>query len=212
MHSFDFTQKLAVSLIAIAALACIALAGCSTASVHKQSEPAQAEKAFLTVCSDKPMERKAEQAAPVPPSPAKVDEAAEADAPASDEPLVELEAEQGESYELCEPPAADYAGVYVADYSELYNSDGPTREMPGYHDGHFETYYSSNVMRHYRTDEWTVDEEGFYRDDQGRYVIGVDISESEQYPIGSEVETGKGAAVVMDYGSGALVHDFYTNW
>lgn len=101
-------------------------------------------------------------------------------------------------------------GTYYAEYNELYNDNGPSRSMPGWYDGYLETYYSSNTMYHYRTDEWKVDDEGFYRDDQGRYIVGVDISEGIE--IGTEVETGKGTAVVMDYGSGAHVHDFYTNW
>ena len=104
----------------------------------------------------------------------------------------------------------DDSSGWEVSYDPAYNTDGPTREMPGYYDGYIETYYSSNVLHHYKTDEWTVDEEGFYRDDEGRYIIGVD--ESEGLPIGTVVETGKGEAVVMDYGSGMKVHDFYTNW
>ena len=112
-------------------------------------------------------------------------------------------------YEYQESDYADYSGsgTYYAEYNELYNDNGPSRSMPGWYDGYLETYYSSNAMRHYRTDEWTVDDEGFYRDDQGRYIVGVDIAEG--IDIGTEVETGKGTGVVMDYGSGAHVHDFY---
>ena len=127
------------------------------------------------------------------------------------------EAEQAADYDetVYEYQEADYAaysgsGTYYAEYNELYNDNGPSRSMPGWYDGYLETYYSSNTMYHYRTDEWTVDEEGFYRDDQGRYIVGVDIAEGIE--IGTEVETGKGTGVVMDYGSGAHVHDFYTNW
>lgn len=115
-------------------------------------------------------------------------------------------------YEYQESDYAAYSGsgTYYAEYNELYNDNGPSRSMPGWYDGYLETYYSSNTMYHYRTDEWTVDDEGFYRDDQGRYIVGVDIAEG--IDIGTEVETGKGTGVVMDYGSGAHVHDFYTNW
>lgn len=128
------------------------------------------------------------------------------------------DAEQSADYdeEAYEYQEADYepysgsGGTYYAEYNELYNDNGPSRSMPGWYDGYLETYYSSNTMYHYRTDEWTVDDEGFYRDDQGRYIVGVDIAEGIE--IGTEVETGKGTAVVMDYGSGAHVHDFYTNW
>ena len=103
-----------------------------------------------------------------------------------------------------------YSETYYAEYSDAYNSDGPSREMPGYFDSYLETYYSSNVLYHYQTPEWTVDDEGFYRTDEGYYVVGVDINEG--IPLGTVVDTGKGEAIVADYGSGAHVHDFYTNW
>ena len=104
---------------------------------------------------------------------------------------------------------------YVAEYNELYNTDGPSHEMPGWHDGYLETYYSDTVMRHYMSDQWTVDSEGFYRDGD-YYIVGVDINDTnpntgEPYQIGDVVDTGKGQALVMDYGSGARVHDFYVH-
>jgi len=100
-------------------------------------------------------------------------------------------------------------GIYYAEYSDAYNTDGPSHTMPGWYDGYLETYYSDTVARHYMSDQWNVDDEGFYRDDQGRYIVGVDINEDIE--LGTEVETGKGTAVVMDYGSGAHVHDFYVH-
>lgn len=107
-----------------------------------------------------------------------------------------------------------YSG-YVAEYSELYNTDGPSRTMPGWHEGYLETYY--NASAHYLAPTWSVDSEGFYRDSDGRYVVGVDIADTnpstgEPYAIGDVVDTGRGEAVVMDYGSGARVHDFATVW
>lgn len=114
-----------------------------------------------------------------------------------------------------EPAQPDgYAG-YVAEYNELYNTDGPSHEMPGWHDGYLETFYSDTVMRHYMSDQWTVDDDGFYRDGE-YYIVGVDINDinpatGEPYQIGDVVETGKGQALVMDYGSGAKVHDFYVH-
>lgn len=109
-----------------------------------------------------------------------------------------------------------YGGSRIA-YDPMYNADGPDPQMPGWYggeeDGYVETYYSSNVLYHSMTDQWTVDDEGFYRDANGRYVIGVSDSERDELPYGSVVMTGKGEAVVYDYGSGIdNVHDFYTNW
>ena len=97
-------------------------------------------------------------------------------------------------------------GIYVAEYSDAYNTDGPSRTMPGWYDGYLETYYDAS--RHYLASTWTVDSEGFYHDENGRYVIGVDVSHIDEMPYGTVVETGKGEAVVYDYGSGAEVHDF----
>lgn len=105
---------------------------------------------------------------------------------------------------------------YEVPYSPMYNEDGPDYGMPGWHDGHVETYY--NASGHYMANEWTLDEEGFYRDDEGRYVIGVSINEinpetGAHYQYGDIVETGKGEAVVYDYGAGVdNVHDFATAW
>lgn len=109
-----------------------------------------------------------------------------------------------------EPSYSDGTGDgYAAEYDEMYNTDGPTRQMPGWHDGNLETYY--NADRHFMADEWTVDDEGFYRDANGRYVIGVD--ENSGYSYGDVVETGKGEGVVYDYGYGiSNVHDFATTW
>lgn len=104
---------------------------------------------------------------------------------------------------------SEQAGGYEVEYDEMYNTDGPTRQMPGWHDGNLETYY--NASNHFMADEWTVDDEGFYRDSEGRYVIGVD--EESGYSYGDVVETGKGEGVVYDYGSGiSNLHDFATIW
>ena len=108
-----------------------------------------------------------------------------------------------------------YSGTYYAEYSDLYNEDGPSHTMPGWHDGYLETYYNASL--HYLAGTWTLDDEGFYHDENGRYVVGVDINDinpetGEQYQYGDVVDTGKGEGVVYDYGQGAHVHDFATNW
>ena len=109
-----------------------------------------------------------------------------------------------------------YAPTYV-DYGSggaEYGENGPTRYMPGYYDGHKETYYSSNVLYHSRTPEWTVDDEGFYRTDEGYYVVGVGYDEfTTTRPEGTLIETGKGTAIVCDTGyTNEPIVDFYTNW
>ena len=119
-----------------------------------------------------------------------------------------------------EAEQAYYAQSYTPSYVDYgsggaeYGDNGPTRSMPGYYDGHKETYFSSNVLYHYKTPEWTVDDEGFYHDENGYYVVGVGYDEfTTTRPLGTIIETGKGEAIVCDTGYTAepLV-DFYTNW
>lgn len=92
--------------------------------------------------------------------------------------------------------------------SEYYPTDGLTPQSGvNYHDGRTETYYSSNVLYHYRTDEWTVDEEGFYRTDEGYYVVAA--SDMEE---GTTFEGSKGTCIVLDTGCNEGVTDYYVNW
>lgn len=124
-----------------------------------------------------------------------------------------LEAEQQAWVEqqYCQPTYyAPSSGIYYAEYSDAYNTDGPSHTMPGWYDGYLETYY--NASSHYLAPTWTLDSEGFYHDENGRYVVGVEISHADEMPYGTVVQTGKGEGVVYDYGAGAEVHDFATNW
>lgn len=116
-----------------------------------------------------------------------------------------------ESYAYTQSYDAGYSsGIYYAEYSDAYNTDGPSHTMPGWYDGYLETYY--NASSHYLAPTWTLDSEGFYHDENGRYVVGVEISHADEMPYGTVVQTGKGEGVVYDYGAGAEVHDFATNW
>lgn len=73
--------------------------------------------------------------------------------------------------------------------------------------GRVETYYSSNVAYHYRTPEWTVDGQGFYRTSEGYYVVA-----ASDYPQGELIETSMGTAQVLDSGCDYGITDFYTAW
>lgn len=75
------------------------------------------------------------------------------------------------------------------------------------YDGRTETYYSSNVLYHYRTNEWWLDEEGFYRTDEGYYVVAA--SDMEQ---GTTFEGSKGTCIVLDTGCDAGITDYYVRW
>ena len=88
------------------------------------------------------------------------------------------------------------------------NGDGLTASKGvNYHNGRKETFYSSNVLYHYRTPEWTVDEYGVYRDSDGYVVVAA--SDLDQ---GSEVDTSFGKGKVYDSGCSAGITDIYTNW
>lgn len=73
--------------------------------------------------------------------------------------------------------------------------------------GTIETAYSSNVLYHYRTSEWSPDEYGFYRTSDGYYVVA-----SNEYEEGTVIETSRGEAMVLDGGCAEGYIDFYTNW
>jgi len=70
-----------------------------------------------------------------------------------------------------------------------------------------ETAYSSSVLYHYRTSEWTPDEFGFYRTDDGYYVVA-----SSDYEQGTIIETSRGEAMVLDSGCDSGIVDFYVDW
>lgn len=123
-----------------------------------------------------------------------------------EEPIIEEPAE-----EVVEIAVAEPQEVYVEPVvEEVYYSNGsglnPTSGV-NYHNGWRETYYSSNVLYHYRTPEWTVDSNGVYRDAEG-YVIVASSSDAQ----GAVVDTSFGLGKVYDTGCAAGTHDIYTNW
>lgn len=119
------------------------------------------------------------------------------------EPEPEPEVEE-EYYE--EPYYEEY---YEEEYYESgYSGDGfmqaGVREGV---DSDTETWYSSNALYHYRTPEWSPDDEGYYRDSDGYYVVA-----SDDYPEGSVVMTSKGEAKVYDSGTNSGNIDMYVAW
>lgn len=95
-------------------------------------------------------------------------------------------------------------------YTASYTSNGSGLTRSGgvnYHNGWKETWYSSNTLYHYRTGEWTVGDDGVYRDSDG-YVIVASSSDAQ----GSVVDTSFGPGKVYDTGCAEGTHDIYTNW
>lgn len=74
-----------------------------------------------------------------------------------------------------------------------------------YEDGTRYTWYSSNSAYHYRTPEWSVDPDGFYRDSEGYYVVA-----STDVPMGGTVSTPFGEGKVYDTGCDGGTVDLYT--
>jgi hypothetical protein len=66
------------------------------------------------------------------------------------------------------------------------------------------TYYSSRVLYHYRTSEWYVDSNGFYRTADGYLVVACYF-----LPQGSTVSTPWGTGMVLDSGAGSNTVDMY---
>lgn len=125
--------------------------------------------------------------------------------------IEQYEAEQAEQAAWEEQQAAYYEPTYYSPtYSGVSGDPDGLNSFVGIIDGvngTRETAYSSSVLYHYRTSEWTPDEYGFYRTDEGYYVVA-----SNDYPEGTVIETTRGEAMVLDGGCDNGIVDFYTNW
>ena len=98
--------------------------------------------------------------------------------------------------------SSESGGYYYSNGSGLTPQSGVN-----YFNGRRETYYSSNVLYHYRTPEWTVDSEGFYRTSSGQYVVA-----ASDMPQGTVFQGSKGECIVLDSGCAAGTTDYYVAW
>lgn len=91
---------------------------------------------------------------------------------------------------------------------QLINS-GSFKSAGVWYDNNYRyTWYSSNVLYHYRTPEWTAGPDGIYRDSDGYVVVA-----SSDLPQGTVVEgTPFGACKVYDSGCASGTLDVYTNF
>lgn len=132
------------------------------------------------------------------------------DTPYVEEEIVEEVVEEP-YYEEVEPNYNYGNPDYEREYTQKSweeNGDGLTASKGvNWHNGRKETYYSSNVLYHHRTSEWTLGEDGVYRDSDGYVVVAA--SDLDQ---GSEVATSFGIGKVYDSGCAAGTTDIYTNW
>ena len=92
---------------------------------------------------------------------------------------------------------------------QSYSGDSGNFKSQGiiYQNGIRYTYYSSNVLYHYRTPEWTAGSDGIYRDSAGYIVVA-----SSDHSQGSVVSTPFGAGKVYDSGCASGTIDIYTNF
>ena len=110
---------------------------------------------------------------------------------------------------LIEPEVDEYYEEECYEYSySYYESDGFMRDgVRAGVDSVTETWYPERAGRHYRTDEWHMDDEGYYRTAEGYYVVA-----SNDYPEGTVINTSKGEAQVLDDGTYSGNVDFYVGW
>lgn len=124
--------------------------------------------------------------------------------------IAEYEAEQAAAEQQVWEEQQYYQPTYYAPTydASAYPTDGLTPQSGvNAYDGRVETFYSSSVLWHYRTNEWTADSEGFYRDSEGRYVVA-----ASDMPQGTVFEGSKGECIVLDSGCAEGVTDYYVNW
>lgn len=117
----------------------------------------------------------------------------------------------------CEESLQEYLATQA--YSHSSNSSGSSSYYSGgdpynfkrdgvvYSDGTRYTWYSSNVLYHYRTGEWTAGDDGFYRDSNGYIIVA-----SNDHAQGTIVNTPWGEAIVEDSGCASGTLDIYTNY
>ena len=124
--------------------------------------------------------------------------------------IAEYEQEQAAAAQAAEEAYYYEPTYYAPTYSGVSGDPDGLNSFVGIIDGvngTRETAYSSNVLYHYRTSEWTPDEYGFYRTDDGYYVVA-----SSDYEQGTIIETTRGEAMVLDSGCDSGIVDFYCDW
>ena len=171
-------------------ISALLLTGCAHKIVTSQEElpTSKYDSAFLAVSDVDEPTRLAGIAVDV--------QAAEAERKAAEQAAAESETYYESDYE------------WVESYAPSYSGDGFMQEgVRAGVDSSTETWYSSNAAYHYRTNEWTPDDEGYYRDSDGYYVVA-----SNDYAEGTVVNTSKGEAKVYDSGTDSGNIDMYVNW
>lgn len=114
-----------------------------------------------------------------------------------------------------EPVVEEYVEPVVEAYSEpsyaqpqAYVGNSFMSDGVWYDNNYRYTWYSSNDLYHYRTNEWTAGSDGVYRDADGYVVVA-----SSDYPHGTVISgTPFGDVKVYDSGCASGTLDVYTNF
>ena len=137
---------------------------------------------------------------------------------AVDEAIAERDAEIAAEEEAARIAEEEAAAEYYYSYDSGYYSGGGSSYHPeggltpqsgvNYYGDQRETYYSSNVLYHYQTSNWELDDEGFYR--EGDYYVVA--ANDGQYSNGDTFEGSKGTCIVRDSGCDYGTTDYYVAW
>lgn len=191
-------KRTTITALLAAIIAALALTGCATAQADAPEKPA-AEFAYVHDWSE-PKE---------PQGMVRIknemdEKAARAAESAPEAPIAEQVDSQPDYWD-----GTAYSGPYNPDLNNnpayIGGGDGFAQQGVREFNGRTESWYSSNQAYHYRTAEWTADDEGYYRDGDGNYVVA-----ASDMPEGTTFETSKGTAKVYDSGCENGVTDFYT--
>lgn len=121
----------------------------------------------------------------------------------------ELAKRQAEAEALSEQVETNAGNMWKNQQIDYITGNGALSKLQGvnYYNDRRETWYSSRVLYHKDTAQWTPDANGVYRDADGYVVIA-----SSDHAKGSLVDTSHGMGKVYDSGCASGTTDIYVNW
>lgn len=121
----------------------------------------------------------------------------------------ELAKRQAEAEAQAEQVEVNAGNMWKNQQIDYITGNGALSKLQGvnYYNDRRETWYSSRVLYHKDTAQWTPDANGVYRDADGYVVIA-----SSDHAKGSLVDTSHGMGKVYDSGCASGTTDIYVNW
>lgn len=124
---------------------------------------------------------------------------------------IEAEAREVKEKKEAEIAAAAQAKTTQASYRPSSNYSGSASNFKSagviYYNGYRFTYYSSRVLYHYMTPQWTLGSDGIYRDSNGYIIVA-----SSDHSQGTLLDTPFGTGIVRDSGCASGTIDVYVGW